>query len=1302
MRGSEWGVPLGLGAVRRIASALAPVLALAAILCAVSCASAQASNDQFAVEGEGAGQVHEPSGIAVNQESGDVYLVDSQNNRVEQFSSAGAFIRAWGWGVADGAAAPELCTSSCEGGLPGSGGGQLETQARGIAIDNSVGPSHGDVYVVDRQNLRIERYSPSGAFILTFGGEVNSHGGDVCKAGETCKAGVSGTGPKEFNALERNVIAVGPTGTVYVGGNEEVKKFSSGGVSEGVVPLAGVGVVEALAVDSSGEIYVLGSAGAGIAKFNGAGAQQGAVRDPGATGLGPAIAIGEGERLIVSNPETSHIDEYAPEGEELQSIAEPSEASGGIAYGQTLKRFYVLESEASTVAMIQSPPAGPIIAEGSELADQREPTSARLRATVNSESSTEAAEVHFEYGTSEAYGTSTPTTTLATGFEEQPAEASIAGLLPNTEYHFRAVASNAAHQSATGPDMTFRTPPAVLIESESTAEVTADSAKLIAQLELHGLASEYHFEYGLSPYEHSAPIPDAVIGAGSEGVSAKITVQGLQPGALYHYRVSARNALNAPGEFTVGSDHTFRTQEPASVSLPDGRAWEMVSPANKHGVSLEALTNEGGVIQAAADGSALTYIALGAIEEEAPSNRGGLVPQQLLARRGVAGVWSSEDIATRREGPSGFTPGNAAEYKMFSSDLARAAVEPIGAARLDPSNPANTERTPYVREASGEFTPLLTSANVPAKTKFGGKEAQAEQFEGGPSFVTGSEDLSHVLLNSPIALSAGFESEAIEQSVFEWAGGRIEAASVLPSGAQGASEGPSSVGIKSEGVRHAISQDGKFVFFETRSTVNGTHLYRRDMESKQTIELDAPQAGVKASPANRPVYQLASRDAGKVLFTDQARLTRDATARPGAPDLYECELEAGASACNLRDLSVDQNPNEPANVQGAVLGSDESGRYVYFVAKGALSPGATHGSCPGGEAGACVNLYEYDTQTQSRALVAVLSEADKPGWEAGGAVAANLGAVTARVSPNGRYLAFMSERPLTGYDNRDANNESEKDEEVFLFDRQAGTLRCASCDPSGQRPQGIFDTGVFPGLLVDRAKEWAGQRLAASIPGWTKVDLTHALYQSRYLSNEGRLFFNGASPLVPADTNGTEDVYEYEPDGVGNCVSPQGCIGLISSGESNEESTFLDASESGEDVFFMTAAQLSPSDNDHALDIYDAHVCALAPGCAPQAIGAPPPCASADACRSAPSPQPSIYQAPASATFSGAGNLISVQAAASVKAKAPTRAQLLAKALASCKKKKPKQRAKCRAEAKKRYGPPGKGAKRSASGRTRR
>jgi hypothetical protein len=124
-------------------------------------------------------------------------------------------------------------------------------------------------------------------------------------------------------------------------------------------------------------------------------------------------------------------------------------------------------------------------------------------------------------------------------------------------------------------------------------------------------------------------------------------------------------------------------------------------------------------------------------------------------------------------------------------------------------------------------------------------------------------------------------------------------------------------------------------------------------------------------------------------------------------------------------------------------------------------------------------------------------------------------------------------------------------------------------------------------------------------------------------------------------------VYEYEPPGIGSCsaanvtFSPRsaGCVNLISSGESAEESAFLDASENGDDVFFLSAAKLTPQDKETSLSVYDAHVCgAEGVPCAP-VVTPPPPCTTEASCKPAPTPQPTLYAPPASATFSGPGNL---------------------------------------------------------------
>jgi DNA-binding beta-propeller fold protein YncE len=1261
---------------------------------------------QFGTEGEGAGQFNRPSGIAIQQEDGDVFIADEENNRVDQFTAEGSFVRAWGYGVSDGLSnAFQICEApvACFQGIGGGGGGQL-AQPSGIAVDNSAGLAHGSVYVEDPSNHRIERFSEEGQFVLAFGGKVNKSAEEksetanegVCPVnpGDACQAGVSSTAAGSFDALGRNAIAVSATGTVYVGDNERVQKFSPAGAVEGSISLpAGAGAVEALAVDSSGNIYALSEGREGVREYDGTGTEVGSPRDPEAQGLAPSITLGVADELFVSDPVRGHIFVYDSAGAQTGTFPVGEDTRGGIALNEGSSTLYVVRKEPpANVRTLTLPPEGPYVLEESQAADELQTTSARLCASVNPEGP-QTTEYHFQYGPTEAYGQSTPEEALTPGFEDQRACKVIEGLQPGTTYHFRVVAANALSQSTEGPDEAFTTLPAVSIDSESAAEVSTGTAKLITELNPHGLTSEYHFEYGLSStYEHSAPSPDAGAGKGTVDVTFALKIQGLSPDSTYHYRVVAHNALGT----VRGPDRTFKTQgEQAPPPLPDGRAYEMVSPSAKHGVSLESLALEGGVIEAAKDGGGLAYIAHGPIDEDPTGNRSALYTQ-LVAKRAGPGAWGTQDIATAHQAPAGAQAGKYAEYRLFSSDLSRGAVEPEGAT---PLSPASSERTPYLRQANGEYAPLVTgcppageacavsiaeAANVPAGTVFGGQELKPELFENGVHFVTGTAALTHMLLSSTTSLVQGFETGG-EEALYEWGGGKLQAVSVLPNEASASEEGTASVGHEDFQVRGAIADDGSRVFFSTSAQ---SRLYVRDTVRAQTLRVDKAEAGLKAAEGDA-TFQLATPDGQKVFFTDPHRLTKDATAKASEPDLYECTIVLSGEelTCRLKDLSIDPHLGEAAAVQGVAIGASEDGRYVYFAAKGALEAGAAaSGACPVAGEGGCVNLYAYDTQSNERRLVAVLSEEDFPDWSAG-ASNFDLGQTTARVSPDGRYIAFMSARSLSGYDNRDARSGA-RDEEVYLYDFEKNELTCTSCNASGQRPEGMLEGMAAPGPLVDRTQIWGGRWLAGSLPGWERVELSHALHQPRYLTSSGRLVFNSPDALVAADGNGTQDVYEYEPSGVGSCDEASGCVALLSSGTSSEESAFLDASESGDDVFFITAAQLAGEDEDNALDVYDAHVCSVAPGCAPPRLGAPPPCISSDACRAAPAPQPAIYGQPPSQTFNGQGNLTTPPAKPVAKPKALTRAQKLAKALKACKKKRsPRGRAQCEKRARSLYEP---------------
>ena len=450
-----------------------------------------------------------------------------------------------------------------------------------------------------------------------------------------------------------------------------------------------------------------------------------------------------------------------------------------------------------------------------------------------------------------------------------------------------------------------------------------------------------------------------------------------------------------------------------------------------------------------------------------------------------------------------------------------------------------------------------------------------------------------------------------------------------------------------------------------------------DPVAGKTVRVDVAQ-GV-SEPAGPPeaLFNTASADGSKVFFTDGKALTADSTANGGVSqdsgmygDLYVYEADTG----KLTDLSVDHNAGETAHVQGLAVAASEDGSHLFFVAKGALAPGAVAGKdnlyLAHDEAGAWITTF-----------VATLSIEDSPGWGIGGISHGNpegggpsVGYLSMRSSPDGRYLAFMSTQSLTGYDNRDLIN-GKPDTEVFLYDAATSHLACVSCNPTGERPTGILDEGdsfnitkfeekgETQELLVDSRGAWERGWLSGSIPEWDYME-GNAYYQSRYLSDNGRLFFDSDEGLIAQDTNGTGDVYEYEPvEGAeapasDNCTaasqtysqSSGGCVSLISSGSSPVESAFIDASGSGDDVFFLTAERLVPADFDNALDVYDARVCSEAAPCSTTPVSSPP-CTSGDSCKAAPSPQPSLFGDPPSATFSGVGNVPGSNGTVQTKAK---------------------------------------------------
>jgi hypothetical protein len=663
------------------------------------------------------------------------------------------------------------------------------------------------------------------------------------------------------------------------------------------------------------------------------------------------------------------------------------------------------------------------------------------------------------------------------------------------------------------------------IESTAVDSVTGDSAVLRGIVNPNNRDTEYWFEYGLQDCEvgpcTKVPLAGAAIGRGRLGVAVTQTITGLQSQTTHHYRVVAENEVGPP---TEGPDKTFVTQGSGlGFALSDSRVWEMVSPAQKHGGVLYSSGQV--IIQAATSGEGLVYGSRGSIVADPSSNRLP-VSASVLAKRGAGGLWSSKDLSPPQSEASRFTD---TPYKIFSPDLHRGELE---ATDDTPLSPESSERTPYLwtDQEPPLFTPLVNPSNVPPGTEFGPLKNSSN-----PVFVEGaSRDLSHVVIRSDrAALVEGAEDGAI----YLWSDGQLAAVSELPA-SEGGMVVPAALGSGPGSVRHAVSTDGSLIFWSTGGYQEGlgnalTGLFARDTVTEESGRLDLKQPGGSGAGEVRPAFNGASADGSVVFFTDSQQLTADAS--PEGRDLYRCEIGTveGVPGCvELTDITAPPaGSGKSAEVIDQLPGLSEDGTRLYFVARGVLDEGQNDEGdvASAGEP----NLYFWQ-EGESPRFIATLSDQDALVWGSFHNAPGYASRISAASSPDGRFFSFTSERSLTGYENR--NSSGELTSEAYAFDAEAAEdqLTCVSCIPTGAAAVGeqIPETVKF--LPQDPPRLWAGRWVSATLPFASQTEDTtgFSLYHPRTALDSGRVFFNSVDPLVPADSNGNWDVYEWQPVGV--------------------------------------------------------------------------------------------------------------------------------------------------------------------------
>jgi hypothetical protein len=673
-----------------------------------------------------------------------------------------------------------------------------------------------------------------------------------------------------------------------------------------------------------------------------------------------------------------------------------------------------------------------------------------------------------------------------------------------------------------------------VVKSESVTKATPSSAELHAEIDPESFKTKYVFQY-LTAVAYveagesfagaaEAPPGGAGAGEGKGAVGVAATLVGLMPDTEYRYRVIATSNCSSDPEKIcedVGETQAFRTYPVQSRGLADGRAYELVSPAQKSGGEVfpaDPRIRSCGLIDckpglfysffamlSSADGEAVAYEGYSFGPGE-----GAAIENEHVARRGPSG-WENANPTPqvlRSKGGQG--------YKLFNSTLSEAV--------LAQSTPSLTPEAPT--EYENLYAQPVASPLVLRPLVTGAMHRSAGEFN--VDFAGAAADLSRVFFaaNDALTEETAFAPQALDGGVgksnlYEWerATGLLRLVNVFPENLAtepGASFGPGSA--------HTISEDGRRAFWSDASN----QVFVRE-SAEETREIPDPGA-----------FLAAATDGSRVLLDNG--------------HIYDLETEV------ITDLTAGKGGFE------GLAGQSDDLTHVYFVDSAVLDEeeNSEGDKAQAGED----NLYAWSEE--GTRFVATLLAGDNINGVFGQTWADVPSSRTAEASPNGRFVAFLSQAQLTGYDNVGRCQLTGSGEQIdapcpeaFLYDSATGELSCASCNPSGSSPLG-----------------WSVLRLIKG-PG--------SLPQARYLTNSGRLYFDSQDSLSPFDTNeGIEDVYQFELQGSGSCKRQGGCVALISAGRSGVDSNFLAADATGKNVFFTSRDRLVTADQDELIDLYDA------------------------------------------------------------------------------------------------------------------
>jgi hypothetical protein len=841
--------------------------------------------------------------------------------------------------------------------------------------------------------------------------------------------------------------------------------------------------------------------------------------------------------------------------------------------------------------------------------------SAALNASFDGDGTYET-HYYFEWGVSTAYGNTTPVPPGAgvpagTGRIALP-PITIAGLKGGLTYHYRVVASNATG-TTTSADAFFKTAEAPLLANLNSRNVQATSAELLGEVNPRYGATTYRFEWGpTAAYGNQSPVVDASVGSGNALVPVSAELSGLTAGVTYHFRLVATNQYGTTrspdqtlGFYPPNCPNAQLRQETRSITLPDCRAYELVTPSFANGSIIFPLG--GPAAPLATSPSKLAYSAAFGVFPESTGKPANNLADMFVSTRSDTGWYQK---FTGRPGTETFAVGGPPRdhqegylQSQFgpsrSSVGAQASPTMEKLANYDEGWPdifkqqSKASNAPYVWNTSTGSLLERWPSNLADVT-------EGEEFVGTPEI---SADFSHFVFQSNLVFAKGGNyverhivccdtsivgyGQAPPASIYDndLKTGGVELASI---------KGDETTGF--EGYVYNISEDGsRILMAEERSErameylPSNTHLVK-DLNGpfylrvggEHTIEIGAGHklAYVGSAADGKTIYfrsteQLApdDQDSSTDLYvwheSDPGSLTLVSIGDHGnAGNTDDCN---GGGGCNVEVIDFLTYSGINGQLNGFNGGQGGNGYTdsaiasgsgdIYFTSPESLLEGK-------GEPGKA-NLYLYRKGTL-RFVTTLDPQPTCTGLELTGACAAGPVA-RMQVTPDGTHMAFVVQSKITSYDNAGKG-------EMYTYDPETGRIACASCRPDGQPP--------------------TSQLLASQ----------NGLFQTY----DGRVFFSTQDPLVPRDTNGVEDIYEYTEGrpqlissglgiqfhGYNGFQGLQNAIGLVS------------VSANGTDVYFATSDSMVTQDhNGAALKIYDARTGGGFP-----AELTPPNCSAADEC----------------------------------------------------------------------------------------